>query len=108
MASILQVEERWRAQVRREGKSIAKTFRTKAQATAWAREIEVAIDDGKNIDKVSVKTLVPAIINHYRKLREESGRPVRAKSTEEYTLKYLSEHFSGTPIEQLPVMWTLS
>ncbi|VVE49180.1 integrase/recombinase [Pandoraea communis] len=101
MASIVQVGTRWRAQVRREGKSIAKTFRTKAQASTWAREIEVAVDEGRNLDKVSAKTLVPAIIAHYRILREESKRPVRVKSTEDYTLKQLAEHFNGVTIAEL-------
>jgi len=40
MASILPVGSRWRAQVRQRGQSIAKTFKTKAAAEAWARERE--------------------------------------------------------------------
>ncbi|MDR6501320.1 hypothetical protein J2785_004493 [Burkholderia ambifaria] len=43
MASILKIGDRWRAQVRRRGQSIAKTFRTKGAAEAWAREIEGGI-----------------------------------------------------------------
>lgn len=81
VASFMQVGTRWRAQVRREGLSISKTFRTKAQASTWAREIEVAVDEGRNLDKVSAKTLEPAIIAHYRILREESKRPVRGEVT---------------------------
>ena len=41
MASILPVGSRWRAQVRKRGQSIAKTFKTKGAAEAWAREKEV-------------------------------------------------------------------
>ena len=48
MASILPVGSRWRAQVRKRGQSIAKTFKTESAAEAWAREREAEIDKGHN------------------------------------------------------------
>ena len=40
MASVLQIGDRWRAQIRRPGsKSIWKTFDTKKEAEQWARRI---------------------------------------------------------------------
>lgn len=48
MASIIQVGETWRAQVRPAGhKSQTKTFRTKALAQQWARQLEADIDTGR-------------------------------------------------------------
>lgn len=44
MASIDKRKGSWRAQVRRGGRSLTKTFRMKADADAWARDIERAID----------------------------------------------------------------
>jgi hypothetical protein len=45
MASILEIGNAWRAQIRRKGhKSVAETFPTKAQATQWARKIEAEMD----------------------------------------------------------------
>lgn len=96
MASILRIGERWRAQIRREGKSIAKTFRTKAQAEAWARETEHAMENGGGLDIVSGRTLVPALITKYREMRAASGRPIRDKSTEHYQLIMLSDAFNLT------------
>ena len=47
MASILRVGDRWRALVRRRGhQPYCKTFRAKAQAEAWACQIETDIDRG--------------------------------------------------------------
>lgn len=46
MASVLQVGEKWRAQIRRKGKSIAKTFKTKREAEAWARLTEGEVERG--------------------------------------------------------------
>ncbi len=44
MASIDKRKGSWRAQVRRGGRSLTETFRMKADAEAWARDIERAID----------------------------------------------------------------
>ncbi|MFM0192386.1 site-specific integrase [Paraburkholderia strydomiana] len=101
MASILQVGSRWRAQVRKRGqKSIAKTFRTKGAAEAWARSVEVEIDKGRNVaDAATVK--VGELIRKYRETREESGRPVKPKSNEDYILQRLQDEFESDFAAQL-------
>lgn len=51
MASILKVDGKWRAQVRRKGhKSIAQSFDTKAEAEKWARKLEQEMDAAKYYD----------------------------------------------------------
>lgn len=94
MASILQVGSRWRAQVRKRGQSIAKTFKTKGAAEAWAREKEVEIDKGlKAVDSSAVT--VGELVTTYRETRAESGRPVASKSNEDYILQRLSDEFQS-------------
>jgi integrase len=100
MASILQVGGRWRAQVRRRGQSIAKTFRTKGAAEAWARETEVGIDNGRHAaNAAAVK--VGELVTQYRAARTESGRPVTDKSNEDYILQRLKEEFESDFAAQL-------
>jgi integrase len=48
MASILNINGKWRAQVRQRGhKPQTKTFSTKALATQWARQLEADLDAGR-------------------------------------------------------------
>lgn len=49
MASILQVSGKWRAQVRKGGKSAAKTFATEAEARDWAASVEALYEDKRPI-----------------------------------------------------------
>lgn len=94
MASILPVGSRWRAQVRKRGQSIAKTFKTKGAAEAWARAKEVEIDNGHNaVDAATVK--LGELITKYRAAREESGRAVKPKSNEDYILQRLHDEFES-------------
>jgi hypothetical protein len=64
MASILKLGTTWRAQVRRKGhKSISETFATKAQAQAWARQIEAQMDarrfdDVRGLANLTLKELI--------------------------------------------------
>lgn len=97
MASILKIGERWRAQIRKQGRSIAKTFRTKAEAQAWALDAEREIESPKASGKDSVGELIKA----YRKAREDSGRPVAPKSNEEYMLRKLYDAFGDDRVRQL-------
>lgn len=87
MASILSVNGKWRALVRRAGhKSICKTHPTKAAAERWARKIEQQIDEGKPVESDAIS--IASLIKSYRKLRDAS-RPILDTSTEHYTLKTL-------------------
>lgn len=92
MASILKIGESWRALVRRKGcPSYCKTFRTKAQAEAWARRIEADIDAGRSPAAAAVMgraLLMSAVIEAYRDLRARS-RPISDSSNEHYMLRHL-------------------
>lgn len=90
MASIIQIGDKWRAQVRRKGhKTITKTHATKKAAEAWARRVEADIESGGAV--VETRQDVAALIEKYRELRENSGRPVRDDSNTHYMLKHLED-----------------
>ena len=64
MATIIKQRGKWRAQVRRVGeKSISKTFSSKVEAVAWARQIEGAMDAGTHRPRavVTVAEVIQAI-----------------------------------------------
>lgn len=92
MASIIKVGGSWRALVRRKGHpSYCKTFRTKAQADAWARQIEGDIDRGRVPTPTAVvgrALLLADVIQTYRDLRDRS-RPISDSSNEHYMLRHL-------------------
>ena len=88
MASVIQVNGKWRALVRRKGhKAKCKTFATKSAADAWARARESEIDRGE--DQATHTFSVKDVIDAYRKLREDT-RPIRDDSNEHYMLKALT------------------
>ena len=88
MASVTQVNGKWRALIRRKGhKSQCKTFRTKAQADAWARAREDEIDAGQLQPSLGDLTMAK-VFKAYRKLRDES-RPIEDTANEHYMLKAL-------------------
>lgn len=96
MASILQMPNgNWRALVRNAQhlghKPECKTFRTRAQAVAWAREREAAREAGE-ASPASNRYTVREVIQAYRALRESSGRPVRPTTNERYMLDTLQRH----------------
>lgn len=92
MASIINRGGKWRALIRRKGHaSYCQTFSTKAQAVAWARQIEADIDRGRAPEAKSVlgrSFTLGDCIAEYRKLRGQS-RPVADDSNEHYMLKVL-------------------
>jgi len=89
MASVSNINGKWRALIRRKGhKSISKWFDTKGKALAWAKGIEDQMD-GKAPKPESEKPTIEKLIAKYRKLRA-STRPILDSSTEHYTLKQLS------------------
>jgi integrase len=101
MASILQVGGRWRAQVRRPGrKSISKTFDSKREAERWAKQIEVAWD-GEKRATVDGDITVGQLIRHYRRAREELGRPVDETSNTHYMLEHLVEDMGSERLADL-------
>lgn len=97
MASILKIGERWRAQIRKQGRSISKTFRTKAEAQAWARDAEIEVEKPRTAEGVTIGDLIA----DYRQTREDSGRPVTPQSNEEYMLRKLKDEFADDPVKRL-------
>jgi integrase len=103
MASISNINGKWRALVRRKGhKSISKWFETKGRATAWAKEIEGAIEAGTHAQSVADTTTMTALVKKYRKMREAS-RPILDTSTEHYTLKMIERTLGDLVASQLTV-----
>lgn len=87
---MIQVGGKWRALIRRKGHAAqCKTFRTKAQADAWARQREGEIERGEAPADGSMRELTVAqVIEAYRDLRDRS-RPIADTSNEHYMLKAL-------------------
>jgi integrase len=98
MASITKIGDKWRALIRRKGHpAYCKTFRTKAQADIWARQIEHDIDDGvapKASSIVGRVILMSDVFKAYKSLREHT-RPISDKSNEFYLLRMLEAFFGG-------------
>lgn len=91
MASIIQIGERWRAQVRRKHhKPQTRTFRTRREAEAWAREVESRIDAGTE-PRIAAGMRVADAIHAYRRLRDEGGRPIDPATNVHYMLEHLDE-----------------
>lgn len=101
MASIDKRRGKWRAQVRREGHQLCKTFLLKADAEAWARDIERDID--KEIDpsvrRVSKKDSFGSLIDIHIEDMEAVNRPLRR--SKDAVLKRLKKELGDTPINQM-------
>ena len=89
MASIVKLDNKWRALIRRKGhKPISKFFDTKGKAQVWAADIERQIASGAMPQSVTSGETISKIIEKYRKLRATT-RPILDTSSEHYTLKML-------------------
>lgn len=100
MASILKIGPRWRAQVRRKGhKSIAESFDTRREAEVWARAKEAELDATKGPQRADMT--VQTLIQEYRRVREELGRPIDPASNTHYMLNHLEEDLGPERIEDL-------
>lgn len=104
MASISKIEGAWRAQIRRKGfPSVTKRFPTKAQAAAWARDIEGQLLAGVAPVPARVsQATVAQLIERYIKLRA-STRPILDTSTEHYTLRQLKVNLGTLVASRLSV-----
>ena len=101
MASILQVGDRWRAQVRRRNhKTQAKSFRTRAEAERWARAMEVEIDTGR-APKLAAQAKVGELIREYRQLREQGGRAIDPCTNTHYMLEHLADDLGHEKVVDL-------
>ena len=88
VASVIQVGGKWRALVRRKGfKTQCRTFPVKAQALAWARQVESDMDAG-NISAQVGDLTISDVLDAYERLRERA-RPISDSSNEHYMLRSL-------------------
>lgn len=105
MASILQVGERWRAQVRRKGfHTYCRTFATHAQAKRWAEQVEQQMALGRKPDVRMVRGvyLVRDAVHDYCALRATS-RPVQEPSNEHFVLERLKRLLGEMDVTALGV-----
>ena len=90
MATLYQHRDTWRVQVRTGGKSISKTFQSKAAAERWLKDRE----------KPKAIT-IGAMITLYREMRAKSGREILDTSNEHYVLARLEDAFGRVPADKL-------
>lgn len=101
MASILQIGDRWRAQIRRPGrKSISKTFPTKREASEWARRVEHGLDAQAEA-LTTADITVGELIEEFRRARVEIGRPVVETTNTHYMLAHLVEDLGPERLKDL-------
>ena len=101
MASIDKRKGNWRAQVRRGRRSLIKTFRMKADAEAWARDIERDID--RDIDptarRVTTKDSFASLITGHIDDLATYGKPLRR--SKEAVLRRLEIELGAEPVANL-------
>lgn len=101
MASVIQVGEKWRAQVRRRNhKPQTRTFRTKKEAVEWARAVEAGIDAG-TAPKLAATVRLGQVIKDYRKLRQEGGREIDPATNTAYMLQHLEDDLGAERVVDL-------
>lgn len=84
MATITKRNNKWRVQIRRKGVSKSEQFRTKAEAAAWADEIESKIKNGSYNTGIPYMTFaevidkyIKEVSRHKKSYREEKLRLLR-------------------------------
>ena len=101
MASIDKRRGKWRAQVRREGHTLCKTFQRKGDAEAWARDIERTIDQEGDPSVRSLRrkddfaSLIDLHIDDLHAVKKPLRRSKRA------VLARLRAELGSTPLNQL-------
>ena len=90
----------WQARVRRAGKSISRTFTTKARAEAWAQGLEVALRNNQPVPEEGVT--VRKLIAEYRRLRDHA-RPIPDTSNEHYMLQHLEQDLGAKRAAHLTI-----
>jgi len=102
MATIVKTkEDTWRAQVRRKGKYVSQTFRTKTEASLWSRDIEYQIDQGKEVATPrahQVRTIDQLIDLHIADFQEVGKQIRRSKMA---VLEALRRDLGHTKIKNL-------
>lgn len=123
MASILKVDGKWRAQIRRKGhKSIAQSFDSKQDAEKWARKLEREMDAEKYHDGRTLLTFAD-VADRYEKemeygrsaanvmkhLRTGLGKLTLDKITPHKVVEYIQgrEYGAATATVELSVLGTM-
>lgn len=108
MASILQIGDKWRAQIRGKlaakvgRKSIAETFDTKKEAESWGRRTEAELEAMGTVKSTRGDDMtVGEVIAEYRRIRDELGRPIDPTSNTHYMLNHLDEDIGADRISDL-------
>ncbi len=101
MATIDRRRGKWRAQVRRRGHSLAKTFQIKSDAEKWAREAERAID--MDLDptsrRITTKDSFSSLIAIHIEDLAMYGKPLRR--SKDAVLRRLQNELGAEPVSAL-------
>lgn len=99
MASIRQRNGKWQVQVRRSGhKSINRIFIQKSEAQKWARQREIAIENGtsRTGSEQCLKTPLSKILTRYQ-------RDISAHKAGEQVERYIIKHWLSSSLSALPI-----
>ncbi|MEI8574649.1 hypothetical protein U737_14045 [Methylomonas sp. LW13] len=97
MATIRKRLGKYHTQVRKNGKSITKTFTTKADALRWAKEQEVKIEQGNFTDKKENVTLA-FLLDRWEK---EVLVHLKSWNVERYKVALVTRELGNLPLEQV-------
>lgn len=101
MATVQKRGQKWRAQIRRHGHVLSKSFHRKADADEWARDAEHAID--KEIDpstkRISRKDTFASLIDLHIEDLHAVGKPLRR--SKDHALQRLRREIGETPLANL-------
>lgn len=101
MATFTKRGDRWRAQVRRDGHSLCRSFHLKSAAEAWARETERAIDqqiDPKAL-KLSRRDTFASLIDLHIEDLKAVGKPLRR--SKDHVLRRLRDELGETTLANM-------
>jgi integrase len=101
VANVQKRRGKWRAQVRRNGHALSRTFHRKTDADAWARDAEHAID--QEIDpttrRISRKDTFASLIDLHIEDLQSVGKPLRRSKY--HVLERLRTEIRATPLANL-------
>lgn len=101
MATFAKRGDRWRAQIRRDGHKLSRSFRLKSDAEAWARDAERTIDQGcdPSARRVSRQDTLGSLIDLHIEDLAAAGKILRR--SKKAVLDRLDVDLGDTPLTQL-------
>ena len=101
VASIDERRGKWRAQVRRDGHAIIRTFARKSDADAWVRDTERAIDQERDptVRRVSKKDTFASLIDLHINNLTSYGKTIRR--SKDAVLRRLKVDLGDLPVAHL-------